>query len=1117
MHLFILSYNKTNGGKLNYKIEKTVNQRKSLLTVFACIISILTVAFALITSDKIFAFPTYTPNADLVSVGPYDTVPTGAGNLGYNNAGAGSRELITIGQSYRVRQNGTISQIKMYTSDISNATGVYFRIWRLNGSNRYDIVGTSENLISQVATNTLNTITLSSPITGVQEGDYYGYRVEKSAISAGQMFLARTGQSNVTSYMVDNASPGNNYNWTALTALAGTVTPIEMDMQAPQFVFIGDSIFAGHGLHYSFIENSAATTNITSTIEKQFSLTTGYTYQNMGYGGQNTTQISARFTADVVNLKPRVVVIEGGVNDLAQSVSKATFIANWTSMLNAAQANNIQVMVLKILPWGAGTNTQLQTRDDWNASLATLAATYPNTVVVDASSLVGLFRAGGDAGNLWDIKTALTPDQVHYFQSGHTLIAQALSDVLADATTPTITSVTSTTTNGSYNAGDAVNITVNFSEAVTSTGPVTVTLNTTPTPRTCTFTVANSTSGSCTYTVQATDTSAGLSASSIAGTIADFVGNAMSSFTPVTNLTASKTIVIDTTAPTITSVTTSKASGAYTTGNTIDLTVNFSESVSSSGTVAVTLNTTPTARSCTFTVTTASNGSCDYIVAATDTAAALNTSLIAGTITDTAGNAVSNFTPTSNLAASKTIVIDTSAPTITSITSATANGSYGTGTVIDIIVNFSEAVTSTGSVLVTLNTTPSHSCTFTAVSTTSASCNYTVVAGDASSSLSVSSIAGTIADLNSNAMSDLVPAANLSSSKSVIIDTTSPVLTQVSATTTDSSVNITWVSDELSSSKIDYGFSSTYSNSTTEADTTTRVISHSVSLDSLVSCTLYHYRVSSKDAASNETVDSDNTFLTTGCTGSSAVSTQSSANITTSAGGSLSLLSDSLGISLTIPTGFSSSDAYFQIKNLDATAVGNAISTPSGYSLVNSFIYDLKSLSSTTTAITSFDSAITITITYSSANISGLDESSLRAFRYDGSQWQQLSSCTVNSSANSVTCTTAAFSVFGLYGQAATTPASISSTSLTNSTVVQSVLRNTTIAPISSTTSADDQEVSTALNDSVVTPAVTTTVATEEPTSTQDNNEEISYTWPLIILSSILVIMIVIRYRFVKR
>jgi hypothetical protein len=116
----------------------------------------------------------------------------------------------------------------------------------------------------------------------------------------------------------------------------------------------------------------------------------------------------------------------------------------------------------------------------------------------------------------------------------------------SDVTAPTISSVSSTTADGAYGAGSAINITVHFSEAVTSTGSVTVTLDT---GRSCSFAVTNAASGSCTYTVQAGDTSADLTTTSLAGTIADQAGNAMTNFTPGTNLGSAKNIVIDTTAP----------------------------------------------------------------------------------------------------------------------------------------------------------------------------------------------------------------------------------------------------------------------------------------------------------------------------------------------------------------------------------------------------------------------------------------------------------------------------------------------------------------------------------------------------------------------------------------
>jgi hypothetical protein len=120
-----------------------------------------------------------------------------------------------------------------------------------------------------------------------------------------------------------------------------------------------------------------------------------------------------------------------------------------------------------------------------------------------------------------------------------------------DTTAPTITNVSSDKTNGTYTVGEVIDIDVTFSEAVTSTGNVTVTLETGATDRTCTFTVSNGTTGTCNYTVQAGDTSADLTVSSISGTIADQSANAMVSFTPATNLAANKALVIETTAPTL--------------------------------------------------------------------------------------------------------------------------------------------------------------------------------------------------------------------------------------------------------------------------------------------------------------------------------------------------------------------------------------------------------------------------------------------------------------------------------------------------------------------------------------------------------------------------------------
>jgi len=123
--------------------------------------------------------------------------------------------------------------------------------------------------------------------------------------------------------------------------------------------------------------------------------------------------------------------------------------------------------------------------------------------------------------------------------------------ITLDTTPPTITNVSSDKANGTYGVGEVIDIDVTFSEAVTSTGNVTVTLETGTTDRTCTFLVSNSTTGTCNYTVQSGDTSGDLNVNSISGTIRDQALNSMTNFTPAANLASNKNIVINTAAATL--------------------------------------------------------------------------------------------------------------------------------------------------------------------------------------------------------------------------------------------------------------------------------------------------------------------------------------------------------------------------------------------------------------------------------------------------------------------------------------------------------------------------------------------------------------------------------------
>jgi acyl-CoA thioesterase I len=79
----------------------------------------------------------------------------------------------------------------------------------------------------------------------------------------------------------------------------------------------------------------------------------GKGYIGRGISGQTTTQMLVRFRQDVIRLKPAVVVILGGTNDIAENLgptSLGSIEDNLQSMAELAKANGIQPILCSILP-----------------------------------------------------------------------------------------------------------------------------------------------------------------------------------------------------------------------------------------------------------------------------------------------------------------------------------------------------------------------------------------------------------------------------------------------------------------------------------------------------------------------------------------------------------------------------------------------------------------------------------------------------------------------------------------------------------------------------------------------------------------------------------------------
>ncbi len=76
-------------------------------------------------------------------------------------------------------------------------------------------------------------------------------------------------------------------------------------------------------------------------------------YVGRGISGQASYQFVVRFRTDVINLKPKVVIINAGTNDIAENsgpYNEDYTFGNIVSMVELAEVNGIEVILSSVLP-----------------------------------------------------------------------------------------------------------------------------------------------------------------------------------------------------------------------------------------------------------------------------------------------------------------------------------------------------------------------------------------------------------------------------------------------------------------------------------------------------------------------------------------------------------------------------------------------------------------------------------------------------------------------------------------------------------------------------------------------------------------------------------------------
>lgn len=157
----------------------------------------------------------------------------------------------------------------------------------------------------------------------------------------------------------------------------------------------------------------------------------GKPYVGRGISGQTTPQMLVRFRQDVIALKPAVVVILAGTNDIAGNTGPSTLEMiedNLASMTEVAQANGIKVVLSSVLPvfdypWKPGLQPAPKIVA-LNAWIRRYAASR-GAVYLDYHSAMADERHGMRAG--------LADDGVHPNEAGYRIMATLAEQAIAAA------------------------------------------------------------------------------------------------------------------------------------------------------------------------------------------------------------------------------------------------------------------------------------------------------------------------------------------------------------------------------------------------------------------------------------------------------------------------------------------------------------------------------------------------------------------------------------------------------------------------------------------------------------------------------------------------------------
>jgi lysophospholipase L1-like esterase len=182
----------------------------------------------------------------------------------------------------------------------------------------------------------------------------------------------------------------------------------------PRVVFLGDSITDGWRLNEYFPDRD---------------------FINRGISGQITGEMLGRMKADVIDLKPQVMVVLAGTNDIARGVPVSTIQNNLVMIADLAQFHQIKLVFASILPisdYHKGTNPQNERSQQRPPRVITeLNAWLLNFTKQRGFVYLNYFDALADSAGY--LQAPLADDGLHPNAAGYRIMAPLALEAIAKA------------------------------------------------------------------------------------------------------------------------------------------------------------------------------------------------------------------------------------------------------------------------------------------------------------------------------------------------------------------------------------------------------------------------------------------------------------------------------------------------------------------------------------------------------------------------------------------------------------------------------------------------------------------------------------------------------------